>query len=81
MTASPTLIRIETELDARPFYGRRVWIVLDGERLRRTIEADALPAGDGRTMGEYHDRVLVRALKSCHAIGLRYAELFVEVDA
>lgn len=75
------LLPIRSELDARPFYGRRVWIVLDGERLRRTIEADTIPAGDGRTMGEFHDRVIVRALKSWSRIGLRNHELSIEVDA
>ena len=75
------LLPIRTEACARPFYGHRVWIVLDGERLRRTIEPDTHPAGDGRTMGEFWDRVIVRTVTACALVGLGNHELSVEVEA
>lgn len=63
---------ITTEAEARPYYGRRVWLVDPdtGARVRRTIVADDRPAGDGRTMGEYWNRVILKARTAAHLASL-----------
>jgi hypothetical protein len=42
MSTTETLT-LETEADARPFYGKRVWVLQDGERVRRTIKEHWAP--------------------------------------
>jgi hypothetical protein len=78
MSAAET-VALLTEEDARPFYGQRVWVHYCGERLRRTIEPDNQPAGDGRTLGEFYDRVILRARSHLSLVGLRSGNLLVEV--
>lgn len=75
-------VTLHTERDARHFYGRRVWMNLHGRRVCRTIlPDDKMPqVGDGRTLGEYHDRVLVKANRRVELVWLGGDGLTVEVD-
>lgn len=67
--------RLTTEAEARPFYGRRVRLLIDGEEFTRTILPDDIPAGDGRTMGEYWDRVILKARTNAYRTSLRSTDI------
>lgn len=55
-------ITLTTEAEARRFYGQRVWLLEDGERVRRTLLADARPVtGTDKTYGEYWNSIIIKA--------------------